>query len=43
MTDNINVNHSDQTSFREVYLRKRDTSKFSHRFSESGIEPQSIR
>lgn len=42
MTDNTNVNHSDQTRFREVYLRKRDTSHFSRRFSEIGIEPQFV-
>lgn len=42
MTDNTNVNHSDQTRFREVYLRKRDTSQFSRRFSEIGIEPQFV-
>lgn len=42
MTDNTNVNHSDQTRFREVYLRKRDTSQFNRRFSEIGIEPQFV-
>lgn len=42
MTDNTNVNHSDQPRFREVYLRKRDTSQFNRRFSEIGIEPQFV-
>lgn len=42
MTDNTNVNHSDQTRFREFYLRKRDTSQFNRRFSEIGIEPQFV-
>ena len=42
MTDNTNVNPSDQIRFREIYLRKRDTSQFSRRFSEIGIEPQFV-
>lgn len=32
----------DQSRFWETYLRKRDTSQFSRRFSEIGIEPQFI-
>lgn len=37
-----NDSHPDSSRFWETYLRKRDTSQFSRRFSEIGIEPDFI-
>ena len=37
-----NDRHPDSSRFWETYLRKRDTSQFSRRFSEIGIEPDFI-
>lgn len=37
-----NDHHPDSSRFWETYLRKRDTSQFSRRFSEIGIEPDFI-
>ena len=37
-----NDHHTDSSRFWETYLRKRDTSQFSRRFSEIGIEPDFI-
>ena len=42
MTDNTNVQSDVSPHLRETYLRKRDISSFSRRFTEIGIEPQFI-
>lgn len=42
MNDDSNVKTPIHSQFRATYLHKRDTSQFSRRFSEIGIEPQFV-
>ena len=42
MNDDSNVKSAEHSQFQSTYLPKRDTSQFSRRFSEIGIEPQFV-